>query len=69
MGELLPQKAALSIIDAQRRNYKNKTIPSYYLSCFNIMRYVNYAKKNLITIQCIIFKYAIISCRINSFLI
>lgn len=46
MGELEPQKAASSIIDAQRRNYKNKSIPSYYLPLYKIAKYVNYTDKN-----------------------
>ncbi|XP_011692668.1 PREDICTED: short-chain dehydrogenase/reductase family 16C member 6-like [Wasmannia auropunctata] len=36
MGELSPQEVASSIIDAQRRNYENKSIPSYWLFFFKI---------------------------------
>ncbi|XP_018354255.1 PREDICTED: short-chain dehydrogenase/reductase family 16C member 6-like [Trachymyrmex septentrionalis] len=36
--ELLPQEVALSIINAQRQNYKNQTIPSYYLFINEIIR-------------------------------
>ncbi|XP_071581731.1 17-beta-hydroxysteroid dehydrogenase 13-like [Temnothorax nylanderi] len=40
MGELLPQKAASSIIDAQRRNYRNKSIPSFWLPMSKIGRHL-----------------------------
>ncbi|XP_039307649.1 17-beta-hydroxysteroid dehydrogenase 13 [Solenopsis invicta] len=36
--ELSPQKVALTIIDAQRGNYKNKSIPSYWLPMSKIRR-------------------------------
>jgi len=48
MGELSPQKTASLIIDAQRRNYKNKSIPSYWLPISKIAGYVNHVSKNLI---------------------
>ncbi|KAG5327178.1 S16C6 reductase, partial [Pseudoatta argentina] len=38
--ELSPQEVALSIINAQRQNRKNQTIPSYWLSIRNLTRYV-----------------------------
>ncbi|KYN50743.1 hypothetical protein ALC56_09481 [Trachymyrmex septentrionalis] len=38
MRELLPQKVASSIIDAQRRNYENKSISSYWLPILKIIR-------------------------------
>jgi len=50
MGALSPQKAASLIIDAQRQNHENKSIPSYWLSIYNIARYVNHVSKNLIII-------------------
>ncbi|KYN07570.1 Short-chain dehydrogenase/reductase family 16C member 6 [Cyphomyrmex costatus] len=45
MEELLPQQVASSIIDAQRRNYKNKGIPPHWLLLLFLIRYVNCANK------------------------
>jgi len=39
MGGILPRKAASLIIDAQRRNYRNKSIPSYWLPIGQILRH------------------------------
>jgi len=52
---ILPQEAASLIIDAQRKNYENTSIPSFFLPFFKIIRYVNRENKNLIIIyaQCI----------------
>jgi len=41
MRGYLPQEVASIIIDAQRRNYENKTIPSYWQPVIKIIRYVN----------------------------
>jgi len=41
MGELPPQKVASSIIDAQRQNYENRSIPSYWLPVSKLLRCVN----------------------------
>ncbi|KAG5318980.1 S16C6 reductase, partial [Pseudoatta argentina] len=38
--ELLPQEVASSIIDAQRRNYENKSISSYWLPISKVIRYM-----------------------------
>ncbi|KYM76463.1 Short-chain dehydrogenase/reductase family 16C member 6 [Atta colombica] len=38
--DLLPQEMALSIINAQRQNYKNQIIPPYWSSILKIKRYV-----------------------------
>ncbi|XP_011692757.1 PREDICTED: short-chain dehydrogenase/reductase family 16C member 6-like [Wasmannia auropunctata] len=40
MGELSPQEVASSIIDAQRRNYENQSIPSYWLFISKILRHL-----------------------------
>ncbi|XP_018400715.1 PREDICTED: short-chain dehydrogenase/reductase family 16C member 6-like [Cyphomyrmex costatus] len=40
LPELSPQEVASSIINAQRQNYENKSIPSYWLSISKIGRYV-----------------------------
>ncbi|XP_071571422.1 uncharacterized protein [Temnothorax nylanderi] len=40
MGGLLPRDVASSIIDAQRLNYKNKGIPSHWLSLSTILRHL-----------------------------
>ncbi|XP_071627291.1 short-chain dehydrogenase/reductase family 16C member 6-like isoform X2 [Temnothorax longispinosus] len=40
MRELQPQEAASSIIDAQRRNYRNKSIPSFWLPMSKIGRHL-----------------------------
>jgi len=37
---ILPQKAASLIIDAQRRNYRNKSVPAYMLPIFCMLRYL-----------------------------
>lgn len=50
MKGLLPQKVASLIIDAQRRDYENRSIPSYWLPISKILRYVNNANKNLIIV-------------------
>jgi len=50
MGELSPHKTASLIIDAQRRNHENKSIPSYWLPISKITRYVNHVNKNLFII-------------------
>lgn len=66
MGALLPQEAASLIIDAQRRNYENKSIPSYFLPILKILRYVNYVNKNTIIIHTIYFQICVNEPRDNS---
>jgi len=39
MKGLLPQEAASLIIDAQRKNYENGSIPSFWLPILKIIRY------------------------------
>lgn len=41
----LPHEIASVVIDAQRRNYENKSIPSHMLPVFNILRYENHVNK------------------------
>ncbi|XP_011688627.1 PREDICTED: 17-beta-hydroxysteroid dehydrogenase 13-like, partial [Wasmannia auropunctata] len=38
MGGLLPQKVASTIIDVQRQNYENKSIPLFWLPLINVLR-------------------------------
>ncbi|XP_011692662.1 PREDICTED: short-chain dehydrogenase/reductase family 16C member 6-like [Wasmannia auropunctata] len=40
MGGLSPQYVASAIIDAQRRNYKDRSIPFHYLFISNLIRYL-----------------------------
>lgn len=41
MREFTSQETASSIIDAQRRNYTNISIPTYWLRSFKVLRYIN----------------------------
>lgn len=38
--EVLPQEVASSIIKAQRRNYENQSVPSYWLPVSKLGKYV-----------------------------
>jgi len=60
MKGLLPEEAASLIIDAQRKNYENKSIPSFWLPLSKILRYVKRENENLIIICAMYFRIYII---------